>query len=89
MSGKNSPDSVALNFLHTRLQSEHNRGRQQMYYALVDLQQRIKSALAAIELGEPLDAHLIANAAMLTEMIARWNLALDLIPAVKMCIPEK
>ncbi len=42
------------------------------------LQQRLARAVRSLDAGEGLDEHLIANAAMLTAAIAKYNLTRDL-----------
>ena len=49
---------------------------------LKTLRHRIDDAIDSLTEGARLDPHLIANAVMLTEQIARWNMVRDLAPMV-------
>ncbi len=46
------------------------------------LQHKLAGALRELEADDSLDPHLVANSAMLTALIARWNLARELAPRV-------
>ena len=69
--------------LKQRIIAEHKGSYGRLANSLMHLEQEIGSAQRALAEGKPVNAHLIANASMLTEEIARWNLARDLMPFVQ------
>lgn len=54
--------------------------KQSLLASVTNLQHELKRAREAIETNDRINAHLIANAAMMTEEIARWNLTRELLP---------
>lgn len=66
--------------LKGRLQSEHERLATVLLSELQNLQVRVKQAIESLRDGKGLDAHLVVNAAGITESIARWNMVRDLLP---------
>lgn len=47
---------------------------------LTTLAEGVSKAIEAVQSGTRINAHIIANASMITASIARWNLALELLP---------
>ena len=76
-----TPDEEFLfSQLKNRLHSEHERVSATLLSELLNLQVRVKNAIESLRDGKGLDAHLVVNAAGITESIARWNMVRDLIP---------
>jgi len=73
----------AIRALKHRIITEHKGSYGRLINSLRYLEQEIGSAQRALAEGKPVNAHLISNASMLTEEIARWNLARDLLPFVQ------
>lgn len=76
------PDKLKQRALKQRILAERNGTKTRLTSSLVHLKQQIESAERSLAEGGRVNAHLIANASMITEEIARWNLALDLWPFV-------
>lgn len=74
---------MALAMLTTRLDMEATGQTERLVAQLKSLAHDIARAIEAAGSGDRVNAHLIANAAMLTETIARYNLARELAPLVK------
>jgi hypothetical protein len=74
--------SAALNLLVTRMGQERTRAAAELTSGITSLIHKLAAAMKDIQAGRSVDAHLIANATMLTETIARWNLTLDIAPIV-------
>lgn len=74
---------LSYRMLATRIKNEHDGTAMRLKSALKALEVNVQRALRALEDGEGLDAHLIVNASSITEEIARWNLARDLMPLVQ------
>lgn len=77
---KTADTSIALRSLASRLSNEHDVSKRDLLSSIDFLTVGLRRAKEALEKGERLDAHLIANVAMMTESIARWNTALELAP---------
>lgn len=76
-----SPDEEWLyGQLKSRLQKEHERVAAILLSELKNLQVRVNNAVESLRDGKALDAHLVVNAAGITESIARWNMVRDLLP---------
>lgn len=65
-----------------RLVSEKSTGMNALESELKALQHNVNRALADLAAGQRIDEHLIANAVMITALVAKWNLVRDLIPMV-------
>ena len=76
-----TPFNVSM--LRHRLDSVRVTAQRDLLAEIVNLEHRLRSARQAIESGAHVDEHLIANAAMMTSTIARWNLVRDLLPFVE------
>jgi hypothetical protein len=63
-----------------RVQHEIDRARTELVADLTFLAAEVANAIAAVQSGTRINAHIIANAAMMTAAIARWNLARELLP---------
>jgi hypothetical protein len=63
-----------------RLQHEIDRARTELVADLKFLAAEVANAMLAVNAGTRINAHIIANAAMISASIARWNLALELLP---------
>jgi hypothetical protein len=66
--------------LHRRLLHERDRVRRDLLHEIKRLRDNLRSAEQRLGEGRTVDAHLIANAATMTESIARWNMTVDLLP---------
>jgi len=73
-------DPAAARLLRSRVQSERERTVRSLRNELVLLKHKLDSAIARLDAGEGLDAHLIHNSQMITADIAKWNLLRDIAP---------
>lgn len=71
-----------LSALRTRMRHEYEYGKRNITGEVKVLIHRLQTALKNVENNERVDAHLIANAVMITEAIARWNVAIETGPIV-------
>lgn len=83
MSSPGRENDIALRALRSRMELERKSAARNLCSEMEILQIRLKQAMSDVEKGKTLNPHLIANAAMLTETIARWNMMLDLMPMVE------
>ena len=74
---------LALAMLRHRLDSVRVTAQRDLLAEIINLEHRLRSARQAVESGARVDEHMIANAAMMTSTIARWNLVRDLLPFVE------
>lgn len=80
MSVAKSFDDQYVAALKYRLDLELDSQRRRLVSELEVLRSAVSTAIEAAGTGTRVNAHLIANAAMLTETIARYNLARELVP---------
>lgn len=73
---------MSYNQAKIRLDVERDSIKLRLRAELTNHRIRVDRAIAALDGGEQIDDHLIANAAMLTAYIARWNLVRELAPLV-------
>ena len=78
-----SPGNMSESAAHRRIQHEIDRTRFELVTDLNTIAADVAAAIAAVRGGRPFNAHIIANAAMVTAAIARWNLAQELLPLVE------
>jgi hypothetical protein len=86
---KTTDTSIALLALASRLRTEHDFAKRDLLGSIEYLTVGLRRAKEALDKGEKIDAHLIANAVMMTESIARWNTALELDPFVVAALKDK
>lgn len=79
-----SKRGIAIDTLHRRLEHERDYSRRELLSEIRNLTDRLKRAKEAIEAGERVDPHLVANSAMVTETVARWNVAREMLPFLQM-----
>jgi hypothetical protein len=70
----------AIRAFKSRLDHERAFSKRDILSSIDYLSVGLMRAKDALEKGEKVDAHLIANVVMMTESIARWNTALELAP---------
>jgi hypothetical protein len=72
--------SIAISAIKSRINSERAISKLDILGTIDFLSVGLARAKDALEKGERVEAHLIANVVMMTESIARWNTALELAP---------
>jgi len=73
-------DDVTERALRHRIDAERRYGKREILDGAELLIVRLRQAIRDVDFGKSINPHLIANFSMLTEAIARWNTALDLMP---------
>jgi hypothetical protein len=73
-------DAIAKRALQRRLEHERDYGKREILSSAELLIARLHQVVKNVESGEHVNPHLIANFAMLTEAIARWNISIEVTP---------